>query len=133
MYIVKASGMFYNQSDSTLWIYFLRRLFMIDRANVPNVQVSIVQKLDNAVSIQWIMLLVSLILIRWKVIYPFHSALQLLNNRGEKFPLNMVRSGEDCLLPPQGFCLWAKSRGGTLLARAYIKDSTYSSNKQSVY
>ena len=37
---------------------------MIDRDNVPNVQVSIVQKLDNAISIQWIMLLVSLILIR---------------------------------------------------------------------
>jgi len=61
---------------------------MIDRDNVPNVQVSIVQKLDNAISIQWIMLLVSLILIRWKVIYPFDSALQLLNNRGEKFPLS---------------------------------------------
>ena len=61
---------------------------MIDRDIVPNVQVSIIQKLDNAISIQWIMLLVSLILIRWKVIYPFDSALQLLNNRGERFPLN---------------------------------------------
>ena len=60
---------------------------MIDRDNVPNVQVSIVQKLDNAISIQWIMLSVSLIVNRWKVIYPFDSALQLLNNRGEKFPL----------------------------------------------
>ena len=32
--------------------------------------------------------------------------------------------------------LWypeAKSRGGTLVTRAYIKDSTYSSNIQSVY
>ena len=34
---------------------------MIDRDNVPNVQVSIVQKLDNAIFIQWIMLLVSLL------------------------------------------------------------------------
>ena len=33
------------------------------------------------------------------------------------------------LLPPQGFRLW----GGTLVTRAYIKDSTYSSNIQSVY
>ena len=37
------------------------------------------------------------------------------------------------LLPPQGFRPEAKSRGGTLVARAYIKDSTYSSNMQSVY
>ena len=36
-------------------------------------------------------------------------------------------------LPPQGFRPEAKSRGGTLVARAYIKDSTYSSNMQSVY
>ena len=36
------------------------------------------------------------------------------------------------LLPPQGFRPEAKSRGGTLVARAYIKDSTYSSNMQSV-
>ena len=36
------------------------------------------------------------------------------------------------LLPPQGFRLWAKSRGGTLVTRAYVKDSTYSSNIQSV-
>ena len=35
----------------------------------------------------------------------------------------------DDLLPPQG----AKSRRGTLVTRAYIKDSTYSSNIQSVY
>ena len=38
-----------------------------------------------------------------------------------------------CLLPPQGFRPEAKSRGGTLVARAYIKDSTYSTNMQSVY
>ena len=57
---------------------------MIDRDNVPNVQVSIVQKLDNIISIQWIMVLVSLKLIRWKVIYPFDSALQLLNNRANR-------------------------------------------------
>ena len=37
------------------------------------------------------------------------------------------------LLPPQGFRPEAKSRGGTLVARAYIKDSTYSTNMQSVY
>ena len=37
------------------------------------------------------------------------------------------------LLPPQGFRPEAKSRGGTLVTRAYIKDSTYSSNIQSVY
>ena len=32
------------------------------------------------------------------------------------------------LLSPQGFRPEAKSRGGTLVTRAYIKDSTYSSN-----
>ena len=37
------------------------------------------------------------------------------------------------LLPLQGFRPEAKSRGGTLVARAYIKDSTYSTNMQSVY
>ena len=37
------------------------------------------------------------------------------------------------LLPPQGFRPEAKSRGGTLVARTYIKDSTYSTNMQSVY
>ena len=37
------------------------------------------------------------------------------------------------LLPPQGFRPEAKSRGGTLVACAYIKDSTYSTNMQSVY
>ena len=37
------------------------------------------------------------------------------------------------LLPPEGFRPEAKSRGGTLVTRAYIKDSTYSSNIQSVY
>ena len=37
------------------------------------------------------------------------------------------------LLPPHGFRPEVKSRGGTLVARAYIKDSTYSSNMQSVY
>ena len=37
------------------------------------------------------------------------------------------------LLPPQGFRPEAKSRGGILVTRAYIKDSTYSSNIQSVY
>ena len=34
------------------------------------------------------------------------------------------------LLPPQGFRPEAKSRGGTLVTRAYIKDSTHSSNIQ---
>ena len=37
------------------------------------------------------------------------------------------------LLPPQGFRPEAKSRGGTLVTRAYIKDNTYSSKIQSVY
>ena len=37
------------------------------------------------------------------------------------------------LLPPQGFRPGAKSRGGTRGTRAYIKDSTYGSNIQSVY
>ena len=37
------------------------------------------------------------------------------------------------LLPPQGFRPEAKSRGGTLVARAYTKGSTYSTNMQSVY
>ena len=39
----------------------------------------------------------------------------------------------ESLVPPQGFRPEAKSRGGTLVARAYIKDSTYSTNMQSVY
>ena len=30
------------------------------------------------------------------------------------------------LLPPQGFAQKAKSRGGTLVTRAYINESTYS-------
>ena len=37
------------------------------------------------------------------------------------------------LLSPQGFRPEAKSRGGTLVTLAYIKESTYSSNIQSVY
>ena len=37
------------------------------------------------------------------------------------------------LVAPEGFRPEAKSRGGTLVARAYIKDSIYSSNMQSVY
>ena len=45
----------------------------------------------------------------------------------------MVRVIEGILLPPQGFRPEAKSRGGTLATRAYIKVSTYSSNIQSVY
>ena len=39
-----------------------------------------VQKVDSA--IQWIVQLVSLILIHWIVIYPMDSAIQLLNNWG---------------------------------------------------
>ena len=64
---------------------------MIDRDNVPNVhQVSIVQKLDNAISIQWIMILVSLVLIRWKVIYPFDSALDpTFEQPGRKVPFKL--------------------------------------------
>ena len=37
------------------------------------------------------------------------------------------------LLTPEGFRPEAKSRGGSLVTRAYIEDSTYSSNIQSVY
>ena len=37
------------------------------------------------------------------------------------------------IIAPQGFRPGAKSRGGTLVTRAYIKDSTYSSNIRSVY
>ena len=47
---------------------------------------AVVQTLDSAInrikSIQWIAQLVSLILIRWIVIYPVDSAIQRLNNRG---------------------------------------------------
>ena len=39
-----------------------------------------VQKVDSA--IQWIVQLVSLILVHWIVIYPMDSAIQLLNNWG---------------------------------------------------
>ena len=39
-----------------------------------------VQKVDSA--IQWIVQLVSLILIHWIVIYPMDSAIQRLNNWG---------------------------------------------------
>ena len=50
-------------------------------------QASVVQKADNAIhrinSIHWIEQLVSLILIHWIVIYPVHSAIHLLNNRGQ--------------------------------------------------
>ena len=44
-----------------------------------------------------------------------------------------VDNHDKFLLPPQGFRPEAKSQGGTLVTRAYIKDSTYSSNIQSVY
>ena len=37
------------------------------------------------------------------------------------------------LLPPQGFRPEAKSKGGTLVTRAYIKESTYTQYIQSVY
>ena len=43
------------------------------------------------------------------------------------------RASSELLLPPQGFRQEANSRGGTLVARTYIKDSTYSPNMQSVY
>ena len=42
--------------------------------------VSVVRKVDSA--IHWMAQLVSLILIRWIVIYPVNSAIQRLNNRG---------------------------------------------------
>ena len=43
--------------------------------------VSVVRKVDSA--IHWMAQLVSLILIRWIVIYPVNSTIQLLNNRGQ--------------------------------------------------
>ena len=48
----------------------------------------VVQKVDNPIHqinnyhILWIVQLVSLVLIRWIVIYPVDSAIQLLNNWG---------------------------------------------------
>ena len=42
--------------------------------------VSVVRKVDSA--IHWMAQLVSIILIRWIVIYPVDSAIQRLNNRG---------------------------------------------------
>ena len=42
----------------------------------------VVQKVDNA--IQWIVQSVSLILIRWILIYPMDSAIRRLNNRGQE-------------------------------------------------
>ena len=42
--------------------------------------VSVVRKVDSA--IHWMAQLVSLILIRWIVIYPVNSAIRRLNNRG---------------------------------------------------
>ena len=42
--------------------------------------VSVVRKVESA--IHWMAQLVSLILIRWIVIYPVNSAIQRLNNRG---------------------------------------------------
>ena len=46
--------------------------------------------------------------------------------------VHLVNFFFECLLPPQGFRPEAKSRGGTLVTRMYIKDGTYSSNIQSV-
>ena len=45
-------------------------------------QASVVQKVDS--TIHWIAQLVSLTLIRWIVIYPVDSVIQLLNNWGLK-------------------------------------------------
>ena len=45
--------------------------------------VSVVRKVDSA--IHWMAQLVSLILIRWIVIYPVNSAIRRLNNRGLEF------------------------------------------------
>ena len=42
----------------------------------------VVQKVDNA--IQWIVQSVSLILIRWILIYPMDNAIRRLNNRGQE-------------------------------------------------
>ena len=50
---------------------------------LKNEQAAVVQKVDNA--IHWIAQLVSIIRIRWIVIYPVDSAIQLLNNWGQEF------------------------------------------------
>ena len=49
---------------------------LVNEANLATT----VQKVDSA--IQWIVQLVSLILIHWTEIYPMDSAIQLLNNWG---------------------------------------------------
>ena len=63
----------------------------------------------------------------FSIIYIFTS---VFTNKGLKLKYLQTKRR---LLPPQGFRQEAKSRGGTLVARTYIKDSTYSSNMQSVY
>ena len=46
---------------------------------------------------------------------------------------SMARANSFGFCPRRDFAKKAKSRGGTLVTRAYNKDSTYSSNIQSVY
>jgi len=46
----------------------------------------VVQKMDSARFIQWIMQLVSELLIHWIVIYLVDSVIKLLNNRDKLYP-----------------------------------------------
>ena len=62
-----------------------------------------------------------------------HFSTTIFSETKSVTPIFFFIFGVSTLLPPQGFRPEAKSRGGTLVARAYIKDSTYSTNMQSVY
>ena len=65
--------------------YALRNLKQI--STIVNIFLApVVQKVDS--TIHWIAQLVSLILIRWIVIYAVYSAIQLLNNWGMKYTLS---------------------------------------------
>ena len=66
----------------SLRFHFLQHFCWGSRRLLWN-QAPVVRKLDNGLHpIKWIMQLVSLILIRWIVIYPVESATQRLTNRG---------------------------------------------------
>ena len=66
----------------SLRFHFLQHFCSGSRRLLWN-QAPVVRKLDNGLHpIKWIMQLVSLILIRWIVIYPVESATQRLTNRG---------------------------------------------------
>ena len=61
-------------SEQGFWHWF---------ANKPN-QARVVQTLNSTITIQWITQLFPAILIHWIVIYPVDSAIQLLNNLGQR-------------------------------------------------